>query len=86
MLPDRVRVVVKERGSLFFPYRRKLTTIRLHLANWTRLPDNVWQNKSQQAVLMDVPKLLRRAQWQRLALQLYCLRGCAVEHKAQGCF
>ena len=83
-LPDRVRLMIKERGALFFPYRRKLATVRLHLASWTILPDAVWQSNTVQTVAMDVPKMLRKAQRQRLALQAYCLHRRTVSHKAIG--
>ena len=77
-LPNLVRLVVKERDALFFPYRRKLTSIPLHLASWTRLPGAVWQSNTVSEVAMDVPKLLKKT------LQLYCLDGSTVKHKAIG--
>ena len=81
-LPDRVRLVVKERGALLFPYRRKVASVRLPLASWTRLPGAAWQSTTEQDVALDVAKLMRKAQWERLALQVYCLHRTKVCHKA----
>ena len=81
-LPDRVRLVVKERGAIFFPYRRKLAS--LPFDSWTRLPGNVWQGSAVQQVAMDVPKMLKKAQRKLLSLKLYCLHRRTVQHKAVG--
>ena len=76
--PERVRVVLKDRGALFFAFRHKLVSIPLYKAGWRLLPGDVWQNEQAMAVPINVPKLLRR---KHLALQLYCLRGSSVQHK-----
>ena len=67
-VPDRVRMVVKERGALLLPYRQKLTSVHIHLSQWKRLPDNVWQSESLQVVEVDVARLQRKAQRCQLAL------------------
>ena len=77
-VPDRVRMVVKERGALLLPYRQKLTSVHIHLSQWKRLPDNVWQSESLQVVEVDVARLQRKAQRCQLALKLYCLRRRTV--------
>ena len=56
-VPDRVRMVVKERGALLLPYRQKLTSVHIHLSQWKRLPDNVWQSESLQVEEVDVARL-----------------------------
>ena len=76
--PERVRVVLKDCGALFFAFRCKLVSIPLYKAGWRLLPGDVWQNEQAMAVPMNVPKLLRR---KHLALQLYCLRGSSIQHK-----
>ncbi|KAK8384043.1 hypothetical protein O3P69_016046 [Scylla paramamosain] len=76
--PQRVRVVAKDRGALLFPYRRKLASIPLYKAGWTRLPGDLWRNEQAMAVPVDMAKLLK---YKNLALQLYCLRGSDVKHK-----
>ena len=79
--PDRVRVVVKQRGECWFTFRRKVATVRLHRASWRQVSEHVCVNESQQVAWMDVPALLVRAGRQRLDLKLYCLRGRTVQHK-----
>lgn len=83
--PDRVRVTAKERGALLFSFQRKLVSVPLYKTNW-RPQEEVWYNEQARAAPVELGKLLKRSENQRLDLKVYCLRGRAVQHKAVGSF
>ena len=84
--PDRVRVVVKQRGAICWPFWRKLASIGLQETDWHHMDGTVWCNEAAVTVPIQLEQLLRRDERQLLALQLYCLCGRTVQHKALGRF
>ena len=84
--PDRVRVVVKQRDAIFIPYWKKITSIILQQKDWRHTEGTVWCNEQAVKVPMQLEQLLKREKRQLLTLQLYCLCGRTVQHKALGRF
>ena len=84
--PDRVRVVVKQRGSIFWAFWRKITSIALQRSEWRHIEGTMWSIEEAVTVPLQLEELLRRDERQMLALQLYCLCGRTVQHKAVGRF
>lgn len=82
--PDRIRVVVKERGALLLPYYKKLVSIPLYKNCWRQVGKKRWYNEQTATTPVRLGDLLQRAEKQQLALQVYCLRGSTVQHKALG--
>ena len=60
--PDRVRVLVKERGALFFPFQRKVTTIPLYSSCWRQVEGGVYENQQAKAVPLKLQRLVERAE------------------------
>ena len=82
-LPSSVKLVVKESGAFFFPYRRKIATISLPQSKcWTMMPRNVLQcTTAVQNVCIDVPWLKKKIDKKKYRLKVYCKRSSKVQYK-----